>query len=205
MTGCSSASPVGSRARAWVCCAPWATPDQPSQRDRFPGRVSGWGTRWRRDEAYRVPLHCFSGETHARLPQALVACAVGEHLRAARLFRVFDFVDASFLAVQRSAGHEILFVGKYVGDVGGDFLQRASCCYGFRRLSIPGLSRWRVDGSRCQITESAARGCVVCALLGCHVCPVRRGGAHVVVAATWRIPRRVEMRRVGGSRLRGFW
>jgi hypothetical protein len=71
---------------------------------------------------YRVSLHGGRGEAHARLPQTVVAC-MGEHLRAACFLDVFDFFNASLLALRnRAGGVQILLVGEERGNVRCDLL-----------------------------------------------------------------------------------
>jgi hypothetical protein len=118
---------------------------------------------------YRVLLHGGRGEAHARVPQALVAC-MREHLRAAGLLHVVDFFNAALLALRcRAEGFEVLLVGEDVGKVRCGLLQRASGPYGFGRLFVCGMGRGRVDGVLCQVAQSASRGCLGQALLGCYV------------------------------------
>jgi hypothetical protein len=141
-----------------------------------------------------VLLHGSRRQAGARVAHGPIACN-GDHLRAVDSFRAVHLVDAALLALGNGRSQDILLVGEDVGIMRRNLLQRASCPPSFRRYGILGLLWRRVDGSRFQVAQRAARGCLGGAVVSRRVRPVGGRGAHLCDAMC-RISRRVETGRI---------
>jgi len=78
---------------------------------------------------------------------------MGKHLAAIWLLGVLDLFDTSLLAVCMGSGrsHKVLFISKDGRYMRRELLQWAPWSCGFGRIND-----WRVDGSRCQVAQSAS-------------------------------------------------